>query len=424
MSGKLVLSFSEDDCSEVRKITITDENIIKSLITKSEKDIVNILNFSTHLDSIPSLHREDMLRGVKEYVRDGNTEMKAGLEMLCENILALTSGNSAQLGKFNEHIIEKYLGNHFPHYDIVNTSVSGDKCGDIVINTHTNMGRISIESKNYGPDRSIPSSEIDKFKRDLMNSGIKFGIFVSTNSRISGKNTIDYEVFEDKIIVYLGPAGHDCSLMNLAIHYLVTINELDAVHTRRLTTEDNKGFRDKMVEISKVFETNLIRLNTCSNNINETEKKLNSLMCNLRKDIQIIISDFNVHLEKLQNDVIEMKEGSNREYSTYDELIDIIRNGRPDKNANKQMALERFVTLLNNKDYQMKLDENHIYFYRDEIYVGKIHYKGKSRIDIFFKEYSDFSKPYNRKIVTMKNDNYIIELKDNSETWDFINEKI
>ena len=424
MSGKLVLSFSEDNCSEVRKIIITDENIIKSLITKSEKDIVNILNFSTHLDSIPSLHREDMLRGVKEYVRDGNTEMKAGLEMLCENILALTSGNSAQLGKFNEHIIEKYLGNHFPHYDIVNTSVSGDKCGDIVINTHTNMGRISIESKNYGPDRSIPSSEIDKFKRDLMNSGIKFGIFVSTNSRISGKNTIDYEVFEDKIIVYLGPAGHDCSLMNLAIHYLVTINELDAVHTRRLTTEDNKGFRDKMVEISKVFETNLIRLNTCSNNINETEKKLNSLMCNLRKDIQIIISDFNVHLEKLQNDVIEMKEGSNREYSTYDELIDIIRNGRPDKNANKQMALERFVTLLNNKDYQMKLDENHIYFYRDEIYVGKIHYKGKSRIDIFFKEYSDFSKPYNRKIVTMKNDNYIIELKDNSETWDFINEKI
>ena len=72
----------------------------------------------------------------------------------------------------------------------------------------------------------------------------------------------------------------------------------------------------------------------------------------------------------------------------------------------------------------MKLDENHIYFYRDEIYVGKINYKGKSRIDIFFKEYSDFSKPYNRKIVTMKNDNYIIELKDNSETWDFINEKI
>ena len=179
-----------------------------------------------------------------------------------------------------------------------------------------------------------------------------------------------------------------------------------------------------MVEISKVFETNLIRLNTCSNNINETEKKLNSLMCNLRKDIQIIISDFNVHLEKLQNDVIEMKEGSNREYSTYDELIDIIRNGRPDKNANKQMGLERFVTLLNNKDYQMKLDENHIYFYRDEIYVGKINYKGKSRIDIFFKEYSDFSKPYNRKIVTMKNDNYIIELKDNSETWEFINEKI
>ena len=179
-----------------------------------------------------------------------------------------------------------------------------------------------------------------------------------------------------------------------------------------------------MKEISRTFEVNLVRLNNCSNTINETEKKLISLMSNLRKDIQIIISDFNIHLNKIQNDIIEMKEGTNKEYSSYNCILDVIRNGRCDKNVNKQMNLERFVTLLNDKEYKMNLDDNHIYFYKNDKYIGKVNFKGKTKIDVYFKEYNDTVEPYNHKIITMKNDNYIIELKDNSETWDFIHKKI
>ena len=57
-------------------------------------------------------------------------------------------------------------------------------------------------------------------------------------------------------------------------------------------------------------------------------------------------------------------------------------------------------------------------------HTGKINYKGRSKIDVYFKEYSDIVKPYNHRIVTMKNNNYIIELKDNIDTWDYISEKI
>ena len=56
--------------------------------------------------------------------------------------------------------------------------------------------------------------------------------------------------------------------------------------------------------------------------------------------------------------------------------------------------------------------------------MGKINYKGKSKIDVYFKEHGSNCKPYNHKIVTMKNDNYIIELKDNVNVWTFINDKI
>lgn len=419
---KLILSSEEIS----REIIINDINIFNSFSAKSEKDILNILKLSSYIyDNISSIYRDEgMYEILKDSLKDGSIEVLNKIESLNENLLSLTSGNSSLLGKFNENIIERYLINHFPHYETVNTSVSGGKCGDIVINTHTNMGKISIESKNYGPERSIPSGEIDKFKRDLMNSGIKFGIFISTNSRITGKNTIDYELFEDKIIVYLGPAGHNCSLLNMAIHYLITLNELEVIHNKQISIESNKDFREKLKELSKAFEINLIRLNNCSNNINETEKKLNSLMGNLRKDIHMIISDFNIHLDKLQKDLIEMKEGSNRDYSSYEDIIDVIRNGRADKNSSKQMCLERLVTLLKVKEYLMKVDNNHIYFYSDELFRGKINYKGKSKIDIYFKEYNDKVEPYNHRIVTMKNNHYIIELKDNIETWDYINEKI
>ena len=427
MSDKIVISFFFNQInSDSKEITIDDQNIYNSLSTKSEKDIVKILKLSSYLfDNISSLsENESILSAIKDVSREGNNDVINKIDSLNENLLSLTSGNSSLLGKFNENIIEKYLKNHFPHYEVINTSVSGEKCGDIVINTHTNMGKISIESKNYGPERSIPSGEIDKFKRDLMNSGIKYGIFISTNSRITGKSQIDFEQFDDKTIIYLGPAGHDCCFLNIAIHYLITLNEIGAFHNRSITIEDNKEVRDKLKELSKAFEINLTRLNNCSNNIIETEKKLSSLMCNLRRDIQIIISDFNVHLERLQNEIIELKDGSSNDYSTYEQILDVIRNGRPDKNMNKQSCLERLVTLLKDKDYQMKLDNNHIYFYKDDIYMGKINYKGKSKIDVYFKEHDSNCKPYNHKIVTMKNDNYIIELKDNVNVWDFINDKI
>jgi len=273
----LKLSLSSEEIS--REIIINDINIFNSFSAKSEKDILNVLKLSSYIhDNISSLYRDEgICESLNESLKERSIEVLNKIDSVNENLLALTSGNSSLLGKFNENIIEKYFKNHFPHFETVNTSVSGEKCGDIVINTHTNMGKISIESKNYGPERSIPSGEIEKFKRDLMNSGIKFGIFISTNSRITGKNTIDYELFEDKIIVYLGPAGHDCSLLNMAIYFLITINELEVIHNKQISIESNKDFRDKLKELSKAFEVNLIRLNNCSNNINETEKKLNIL---------------------------------------------------------------------------------------------------------------------------------------------------
>lgn len=414
---------SNGECTEH---IIYDKALVEELSSKSKEDIEKALKLSCFIiNDIPSFYRDEgITTHLKEIVRAGNLEVINSVGAINENLLCLTSGNSSLLGKFNEKIIEKYLRIHFPHFDIIDTTVSGEKCGDIVINTHTNMGKISIESKNYGPERTIPTAEIDKFKRDLTNSGIRFGIFVSTNSRITGKNAIDYEVYEDKIIIYVGPAGHDCSLLNLGIHYLITIFELDAVHNKRISVKDNREIFDKLRLISKAFEVNLTRLNNCFTSINETEKKMSSLMANLRKEIQLIISDFTIHLDKIQSDISDMKEGTNKDYATFQEIIDIVRNGRPDKNMNKQMLLERITNALNDTQYRMKIEASDFFFYKDDIYCGKINYKGKSKIDVFFKENTDYVSPYNHRIVSFKNNNYIIELKDNIETWDFITNKI
>ena len=126
----------------------------------------------------------------------------------------------------------------------------------------------------------------------------------------------------------------------------------------------------------------------------------------------------------MNTEISDLKEGSCREYSQYEEIIDTIRNGRPDKNANKTKLLERLINELYQYSYQFKIEESDIGFYKEDIYSGKVNYKGRSRIDIFFKETEEYTRPYPKKIVSMKNDNYIIELKENTETWDFINDKI
>jgi|TARA_B110000208_G_C11779494_1_gene433309 hypothetical protein len=420
----LKISFiSGDDCNEH---TIINTNLVKSLASKSEEEIIEVLKLASYIiDNMPTLYRDEgILSCVQTVIQKENALVAERIDSVNDNLLCLTSGNSSLLGKFNENIIEKYLKNNFPQYEIINVATGGEKCGDIIINTHTNMGKISIESKNYGPERVIPSAEIDKFKRDLMNSGIKFGIFVSTNSRITGKKTIEYEQYEDKIIVYVGPAGHDNFLVNLAIQYLITLSEMDAIHTRRITIEDNKDIREKFEGISRTFEINLTRLNNGLNTINETEKKMQSMFSNLRNSLQMIVSDFTVHLDRLQTDILELKEGTSREYATFGDAIDVIKNGRPDKNSTKQMNLERLVTSLHDSNHKLKIESDDMGFYKDDVYCGKINYKGKSRIDVYFKENSDYTKPYPQKFVSMKNNNYIIELKDNSHTWEFINEKL
>tara|TARA_Y100000389_G_scaffold203015_1_gene250115 strand:+ start:7053 stop:8312 length:1260 start_codon:yes stop_codon:yes gene_type:complete len=405
---------------------IDDKILERTFLNRTTDEITNVLRLSSYiLDKIPSIVKnEGILYDIEGIVDKKNESVFQKIESVNENLLCLTSGNSSLLGKFNENIIEKYLKIHFPHYEIINTATSGEKCGDIVVNTRTNMGRISIESKNYDVGKPIPSGEIDKFKRDLMNSGIKYGILISTNSRITGKNTIDYEIYKDKIILYVGPAGHDNFLLNLGIHYLKTLNELDAIHTRRINIRDNKCIRDKLDEISRTFEIGLSKLNHGVNQINETEKKMASTFSLLRSSLQEIISDFNINLEKMNTEISDLKEGSCREYSQYAEIVDAIRNGRPDKNANKTKLLERLFNELHQKSYQFKIEESDIGFYKEDIYSGKVNYKGRSRIDIFFKETEEYTRPYPKKIVSMKNDNYIIELKENAETWAFILEKI
>ena len=58
-----------------------------------------------------------------------------------------------------------------------------------------------FEYKNY--ESVIPKQEIDKLLRDLKAQNIHYGIFVSYKSHRQGKQCIDADAIDGKLIVYI-----------------------------------------------------------------------------------------------------------------------------------------------------------------------------------------------------------------------------
>ena len=154
---------------------------------KKDEYLKTILDIgSSILNSSTEIVNDCRLMGpFKELLKQCEDKINENID---DKLGSLVGKNSSMLGKFAENIYEKIVKRSFPECTIINTATSGEKCGDIVIDTNSSLGKISIESKNYGT--VVPKDQIDKFKRDLKNSGIPYGIMISVDSQITGKKIL------------------------------------------------------------------------------------------------------------------------------------------------------------------------------------------------------------------------------------------
>ena len=411
------------------RITLEIENpiILKELEgsedDKKEDYLRTIMDIgSTILDNSTEIVANCKLMGpLKELLQQSEEKINGNID---DKLGSLIGKNSSMLGKFAENIYEKILKRSFPQFTITNTATSGDKCGDIVIDTNSSLGKISIESKNY--ETSVPKDQIDKFKRDLKNSGINYGVMISTDSQITGKTDFEIEEYEDKYIIYIQNAGYDPIHLNLAIRYFMMFHEIGVLkHNPMETPQTNKEYLEKLDRISESLKKNIKLERSLITDVDEAQTKIDHIMLKIKSSLYKMTAEKEVLLDRISEelDELKMEYTNNLQYSSFNDLNYYVNEECLNKTRPKRILLIRAFTIIHENGFKFVVNKGIVSIYKGDTYYGKIDCN-KGKQEIMIKEYSDEIKPYKKNMVIYKNDHYIFEIKDQKEVWSFLEEKL
>jgi len=390
---------------------------------KKEEYLKTILNIgSSILNSSTEIVNDCRLMGpFKELLKQCEDKINENID---DKLGSLVGKNSSMLGKFAENIYEKLLKRSFPEYTIINTATSGEKCGDIVIDTNSSLGKISIESKNYGT--VVPKDQIDKFKRDLKNSGIQYGIMISVDSQITGKEDFEIEEFEDKYIIYIQNAGYDPIHLNLAIRYFMMFHELGVSKNNPMETpQTNREYLDKIDRIAETLKKNIKLERSLITDVDEAQTRVDNIMLKIKSSLYKMTAEKEVLLERMNEELDELKIEYSQDlnFNTFDDINFYVNEECLNKTRPKRILLMRAITIIHNNNFNFMLDKGIVSFYKEKRYCGKIDCN-KGKQEIMIKEYGDEIKPYKKNMVIYKNDHYIFEIKDMKEVWLYLEEKL
>ena len=132
-----------------------------------------------------------------------------------------------------------------PRFKLVDTAASSiGHAGDYLL--HWDDHVILWEVKNY--DRTVPTSEVDKFRRDMKeNAQVRVGVMVSRLTPITGKTASgdrEIEIYEGKLLIYLSSfeAMPEETLPNLMLFFKLwwsldrAVEDVDPEEDERLAT--------------------------------------------------------------------------------------------------------------------------------------------------------------------------------------------
>jgi len=136
------------------------------------------------------------------------------MDNLKETIERIIRGadKSQRLGEIGEEIVLKQLTSAFPS-DIFDLVSQGGHQADIEVLFNSGdlingLGKAIIEVKLYSG--AVPTSELDKFRRDLKSKAVRYGLMVSLSSPLTGiNNPLKFEETKDYTAIYVSNSGFD-----------------------------------------------------------------------------------------------------------------------------------------------------------------------------------------------------------------------
>ena len=255
---------------------ITNIEDIEYLNTLDDKEKNNILKtaISIGLKSInmAQLHRDGLsyMNPIKELIKEENNINSENIRCILD-ILQDTLRVSSKKGRFGELMAINLLIKKYPSWKIEDTAKINHS-GDCSVFT-TEYGKILYELKTY--TSNVGNEEISKFKRDIFETNSDYGIFISQTSGIVGKSYIDYELYENKILVYICNTGLNGIGIEIGTELLISLIK-SKISDKRFFVRDLelekqiKNINDKLFDLKECI-TNFSRLKSI---INDTKSNI------------------------------------------------------------------------------------------------------------------------------------------------------
>ena len=206
-------------------------NIILNLLNIGYQNVyssVNEKNLINNLDNSFRKYKDDIILDIN----NNNNNIKDKINLLESNLNNLNvdnklnefsnvvnklfgiSNNSYKKGELSEKLIYDILSQKFKNYNYEKKNhIPHHADGEL---TSSSGFKSLIEIKNY--NHVVNKDELDKFKYDLKYTNNTFGIFLSLQTGIVGKNIIDYEIYNDNIhIIYISKLMDDINKLDYGI---------------------------------------------------------------------------------------------------------------------------------------------------------------------------------------------------------------
>lgn len=319
------------------------------LIESFQKNNEQCLNNSVELIRSLITHAMNRIDGIEQRSHE---QFQSNQERIMDMVETFTgkTKTSQSKGAIAENFIEDTLIKEFPNDTVDRCSGTAHEADMQLLSTE--HPKIIIESKNY--TSVVQSKEIDKLKKDMETTNIKFGLFISLNSKITGKKHMEIERFDDKLIMYISNIGFNRDFIIMSVKTMIQISK---IVNQQETSISKELIADK---ISNVI-MGLQKLSDISSSLSRTRSALQEEEFNIRNSLDNIHAAYINNEADIKRIINQIEKEINTELCTISDInyecSNNIEKIVSDVDEKKQPLVRNIVTQLIANGYTLDLNE-------------------------------------------------------------------
>lgn len=310
---------------------------------------------------------------IKDDFKDNslNLEINNKIESLEKSLNKLIgiSNNSYKKGNIGENILEELFSQRYG--DIIFerknlTPHSGDAWLFLPDNT-----TIILESKNY--TTTVNKDEITKLENDMKNNNIKWAILVSFNSLIQNMKELDYYTFnhnnETFSIITISNLSQDIHKLDLGLQIIRKL--INIFNKEKQFPWVVSNINNHLTQLNNIMHKNYL----LRDHYYLMEKNINMSLSNY----YIILRDYQYEIQTKINDITKQIQGTmNDSIINFNDNYKIIIEKYKD---HKMISLlEKILDIIKNKNYIIKINDNDIDIFKNELNSEIILFKIKIQL--------------------------------------------